>query len=242
MSRFEAVLLDFANTVVQFDRPQMQAIHAALAEMLCGAVAPIEPAALGAVMDVVCVRSASSQDQLELTALEQMRQVLQETYHRSFGTNDEVVVLANSTYQDLFVASIEIDERTLRALDRLRRRMPLGLVSNYPCGASLRRLLSTIGLAEHFDPIAISGEVGYAKPHPKLFRAALERLGVAPKRVLFVGDSWASDMVGGHAAGMATCHHLGLSSDQDHEGRYASYRPDFSIHHLDELDRLLADG
>jgi putative hydrolase of the HAD superfamily len=240
MSRFEAVLLDFANTVVQFDRPQLEAIHVALAESLSRAVAPIDAAALGTVMDVVCVRSPASEDKRELTALEQMRQVLQETYDTAFRTTDEVVVAANRAYQDLFVASIEIDERTVRALDRLRRQMPVGLVSNYPCGVSLRRLLSTIGLAEHFDPIVISGEVGYVKPHPRLFAAALERVGLAPERVLFVGDSWASDMVGAHAAGMATCHHLGLTSDQDHEQRYASYRPDFSIRHLEELERLIA--
>ena len=38
----------------------------------------------------------------------------------------------------------------------------------------------------------------------------------------------------GPAAGMATCHHLGLRVE-DHEERYASYRPDFMIRHLDEL-------
>jgi FMN phosphatase YigB (HAD superfamily) len=88
----------------------------------------------------------------------------------------------------------------------------------------------------------VSGDVGYVKPHPKLFHAALDALGVLASRVLFVGDSWACDMVGGHAAGMVTCHHLGHTSEQDYEERYQSYRPDFSIHHLEELQEIIGIG
>jgi HAD superfamily hydrolase (TIGR01549 family) len=240
MSRFEAVLLDFANTVVQFDRSQIEAIHVALAGFLSRTVAPIDSTTLGEVMDTVCVLAPMSEDKRELTPLEQMRRVLQEAYEKRFRTTDQVVVDANREYQDLFVSSIQTDDLTLQTLARLRRRMPVGLVSNYPCGVSLRRLLSVLGIADQFDPVVISGELGYVKPHPMLFQAALEGLGVRAERVLFVGDSWASDMVGGHSAGMATCHHVGLAAAQDHEERYALYRPDFAIQHLAELDRILA--
>jgi HAD superfamily hydrolase (TIGR01549 family) len=242
MSRFEAVLLDFANTVVQFDRPQIRAIHVALAEFLSRTVAAIDATTLGEVMDRVCVRAPLSVHQRELTPAEQMQQVLQEAYAEPFRTTDEIVIAADREYQELFIRSIEIDDLTLKALERVRKQVPVGLVSNYPCGVSLRRLLSALGIENRFEPIVISGEVGYVKPHPRLFEVALELLGVPPARVLFVGDSWASDMVGGHAAGMATCHHLGLAAVQDHEERYARYRPDFAIAHLDELDRILAVG
>jgi HAD superfamily hydrolase (TIGR01549 family) len=239
MARFEAVLLDYANTVVQFDRPQIEAIHAALAQQLSRMVAPVDARTLGAIMDCVCVQAPLSDDKRELTATEQMRRVLQETFGRPFARDDEIVVAADGAYQELFVASLAIDERALHALARVRARVPVGLVSNYPCGATLRRTLAALGLAEHFDPVVISGEVGYVKPHPEPFKLALEQLGTPAERVLFVGDSWASDMVGGHLAGMATCHHLGLAALQDHDERYARYRPDYTIEHLDELDRIL---
>jgi HAD superfamily hydrolase (TIGR01549 family) len=240
MSRFEAVLLDYANTVVQFDRPQIEAIHVRLAELLSRSIAPVDSATLGKVMDHVCVLQPQSEDKRELTPLEQMKRVLSETYDTPFRSSDQVVVDANREYQELFVKSIEVDDLTRRALARVRERVPVGLVSNYPCGISLRRSLSALGIADQFDPVVISGEVGYVKPHPMLFRIALETLGVSPDRVLFVGDSWASDMVGGHSAGMATCHHLGLAAPQDHGERYGVYRPDFAIRHLEELDQILA--
>ena len=75
MARLQAVLLDYANTVVQFDRPQIEAIHGALADHLSRAVAPIGAHALGAVMDRVCVAQPLSEDQRELTPHEQMRRV-----------------------------------------------------------------------------------------------------------------------------------------------------------------------
>jgi putative hydrolase of the HAD superfamily len=242
MSRFEAVLLDFANTVVQFDRPQIEAIHVALAAFLSGTVGPIDSLALGEVMDRVCVMQPLSEDKRELTPLEQMELVLREAYGRPFQRDEQAVVDANREYQERFVSSLEIDDLTRRALERVRRRVPVGLVSNYPCGPSLRRSLTTLGIAGQIDPVVISGEVGCCKPHPKLFETALEGLGVAADKVLFVGDDWASDMVGGHGAGMATCHHLGLASAQDYAERYAVYRPDYVIRHLDELDRILTIG
>jgi putative hydrolase of the HAD superfamily len=240
VSRFEAVLLDYANTVVQFDRPQIEAIHVALAAFLSHAVAPIDARSLGAVMDRVCVAQPRSEDKRELAPHEQMRRIVQAAYGRRFRACDQVVVDADRVYQDGFVSSLQIDEPTLDALARVCRSMPVGLVSNYPCGTSLRRSLAMLGIADRLDPVVISGEVGYCKPHPRLFQIALEGLGVAADAVLFVGDSWESDMVGAHAAGMATCHHVGLAAPEDHEQRYASYRPDFTIRNLGELDGILA--
>jgi putative hydrolase of the HAD superfamily len=240
VARFEAVLLDFANTVVQYDRPQMEAIHVALAEHLSRAVAPIGAATLGRAMDHVCASPALSEDKRESTPAEEMRRVLCEAYGRPFAVDDPAVVAAQTRYHELFVDVLALDDRTLPALRDIAASVPVGLVSNFPCGATLRRSLLALGIAERFAPIVISGEVGYVKPHPELFEVALDALGVAPERVLFVGDSWASDMVGAHAAGMATCHHRGMIAAQDHERSYAIYRPDFTIEHLAQVGEILA--
>jgi HAD superfamily hydrolase (TIGR01509 family) len=237
MARFAAVLLDFANTVVQYDRPQMQAIHVALAEHLSQAVAPIDAATLGRAMDHVCPLPALSEDKREYTPADEMRRVLCEAYGRPFAVDDPAVVAAQTRYHELFVGVLALDEETLPALADIA---PVGLVSNFPCGATLRRSLAALGIADRFAPIVISGEVGYVKPHPRIFEVALDALDVAPERVLFVGDNWASDMVGAHAAGMATCHHRGMIAAQDHERSYATYRPDFTIEHLAQVGNILA--
>ena len=45
------------------------------------------------------------------------------------------------------------------------------------------------GLPEFFDEIISAGETGYAKPNPKIFEVALERLGAKPDECVFVDDT-----------------------------------------------------
>src|SRR5690606_31941474 len=47
-----------------------------------------------------------------------------------------------------------------------------------------------------------SAELGYLKPHPRIFQTALARLGVTPDSAVMVGDSLAHDVAGARAVGM----------------------------------------
>ena len=92
----------------------------------------------------------------------------------------------------------------LATLTVLRDRgLKLGAISNtvqparYMQQAHARR-----GLAPFFDVEVYSSEVGVAKPHPAIFRAALDAIGVAPERAVYVGDRLHADVAGAQAAGM----------------------------------------
>jgi epoxide hydrolase-like predicted phosphatase len=56
-------------------------------------------------------------------------------------------------------------------------------------------------LAELFDAVVISAEVGLHKPQPEIFRLAADRLGVEPERCVFV-DDLRENIDGAEAAGM----------------------------------------
>jgi putative hydrolase of the HAD superfamily len=58
------------------------------------------------------------------------------------------------------------------------------------------------GLAPYFDVIVDSHVVGVAKPDPRIFRIALERLSVGPDEVRFAGDIYSIDVEGARAAGI----------------------------------------
>lgn len=58
------------------------------------------------------------------------------------------------------------------------------------------------GLAPYFDVIIDSHIVGVAKPDPRIFQIALERLGVEPSEVKFTGDIYSIDVEGARAAGI----------------------------------------
>jgi HAD superfamily hydrolase (TIGR01549 family) len=88
------------------------------------------------------------------------------------------------------------------ALDTLRDAgLRLALVSN--AEPLLRRKLAELGLADRFDHLAISGELGVEKPDPRIFRDALDALGTSVDRAIHVGDLYEVDVVGARRIGMA---------------------------------------
>lgn len=80
----------------------------------------------------------------------------------------------------------------------------LGVVSNTNDLTLVPDHLARLGLAHLFDDVVLSVDVGYRKPHPAIYRTALERLGSEPGRTLFIGDTFEADYEGPKQAGMRT--------------------------------------
>ncbi len=83
--------------------------------------------------------------------------------------------------------------------DLRRRGLAIAVVSNWD--RSLGETLGSLGLTELVDLVVTSAEAGAAKPDPRIFHYALERLAVAPGRALHIGDE-ECDRAGALAAGM----------------------------------------
>lgn len=111
--------------------------------------------------------------------------------------------------------------------------MKLGLITNGFTRLQRLRLART-GLAEVFDCVAISEELGVAKPHRAIFDHTLEQLGVVDRaRVLMVGDRLETDILGARNAGLQSC--WLRNPDTPHGGAVAGLQPDHVIDHLDAL-------
>jgi putative hydrolase of the HAD superfamily len=89
---------------------------------------------------------------------------------------------------------------TLRALRAAGIR--IGVLTNGPSRFQ-RRKLEVSGLGPELDAIAISEELGVAKPDPDAFVRALALLGTRADETAMVGDSLEKDVAGGLAAGLA---------------------------------------
>lgn len=87
-------------------------------------------------------------------------------------------------------------------LGLLGARYPLGLISNGPSELQ-RPKIEQFALERYFEVLVVSGEFGVRKPDPLIFATALEALGVAPGRAVFIGDNPADDIAGARAAGLA---------------------------------------
>jgi len=94
--------------------------------------------------------------------------------------------------------AVECYADTLPALAALSARLPIVSLSNG--NADLER----IGLRHHFRHCVSAREVGYAKPHARIFEATCDKLGIAPRHVLHVGDDPHLDVGGAREAGLRT--------------------------------------
>jgi epoxide hydrolase-like predicted phosphatase len=62
-------------------------------------------------------------------------------------------------------------------------------------------------LAELFDGVVISGEVGMRKPAPEMYELGAQRIGVEPNQCVFV-DDLPFNLKPAQELGMATIHHV----------------------------------
>jgi len=86
-------------------------------------------------------------------------------------------------------------------LEKIRGRYRLSVLSNFD--GRLRRILQDLEVAEFFEELFISSELGCEKPHPQIFQQAAEQMGVACENCLHVGDDQDRDWAGAKNAGMA---------------------------------------
>jgi putative hydrolase of the HAD superfamily len=87
------------------------------------------------------------------------------------------------------------------ALLAFRRTYRLALLTN---GASdlQREKIAGTGIGGYFEEILVAGDIGVAKPHPRIFETLLARLGVEPSEAAMLGDSQSRDIQGAQAVGM----------------------------------------
>ena len=92
---------------------------------------------------------------------------------------------------------------TLPFLNRIKGNYRLALITNG--SPDLQRIKTDrSGLRDYFDFIAVSGEIGFAKPHKNIFEIALRELHVSHKDALMIGDNPHTDIKGANERGIVS--------------------------------------
>jgi HAD superfamily hydrolase (TIGR01509 family) len=94
----------------------------------------------------------------------------------------------------------EIRPGTRAILEGFKQRYRMAVISN--ADGKIAEVLARCGIADLFETITDSGVVGHEKPHPAIFEAALDSLGVTPGESLYVGDVYSVDYLGATRSGM----------------------------------------
>jgi FMN phosphatase YigB (HAD superfamily) len=191
-SKIKVIFFDVGNTLLF---PNRERIHAPLAER-------------GIVPDADLLRDLECRTKNQFDAMMTNTGNTDHSFWWMFysqllseiGLNDDAV-------RDQLVASIRnsgnwdtILPGTAKQLHEIGERYQIAVISN--ADGKIEDVLRRSGIAQCFCTITDSGLVGYEKPHPEIFRQALESMNAAPEESLYVGDVYSVDYLGATGAGM----------------------------------------
>jgi putative hydrolase of the HAD superfamily len=189
-----AVLLDALGTLVELERPWPHLAD----ELAARGVLVGEDQARAAMLAEMAYYRAHHDEAVDWEALKDLRRrcaaVVQEQLATSLPLEDVLDALLGAIR---FRPYPEVPDVLARLREGGAR---LAVVSNWD--VSLHDVLERTALRPLVDAVAISAELGVAKPDPAIFRAALERLGAPADGALHVGDSLEHDIAGARAAGI----------------------------------------
>ena len=115
--------------------------------------------------------------------------------------SDEELAWVEETYVGAQVKKARLSKHAKEGIEMMRSMAEhLGVISDADTGY-LHSMLDALGVKQYFDSITSSEEVGYGKPNPKIFEAALSKSG-KEGTVFHIGDSEKRDVEGALSAGI----------------------------------------
>ncbi|MCD4650307.1 MAG: YjjG family noncanonical pyrimidine nucleotidase [Candidatus Cloacimonetes bacterium] len=144
---------------------------------------------------------------------------------------------ASEIYNEYLSEKVYLIEHAEIVLEQLSSHCTMVAVTNGMAEIQHRRLEKS-GLRKYFKTIIISDEVGVAKPHPEIFRFAMQVGEESDKsRVLMIGDNPIADIKGATDFGLDTCLYK-YSGDE----REVITKPTFTINCLTKLPGIIKNS
>lgn len=134
----------------------------------------------------------------EIDRHELHRRRFQETF-RDLGVDQDMHEEAGQVYMNYYRNHWEWIDGAKETYDRIAERFEVGIITNGFAETQWLKI-DQFKLKDTARHIVISEEVGEMKPHPKVFDHATDLTGYERQDILYVGDSFTSDIVGGSKA------------------------------------------
>jgi len=127
-----------------------------------------------------------------------------DVFFKRLGLEVQVEIEHLNAYSKPFLELTRLKEGAREAVKHLSNGYSLILVSNLSYARMGREVLRRNGLLNYFSGVLFSDEVGFRKPHPKIFQLALEIAGSDPSECVMIGDELEDDMLGAKKLGIKT--------------------------------------
>jgi putative hydrolase of the HAD superfamily len=238
-----AVLFDYGRTLVDFDRPDA-AIEAAQVEIArrigdAGHPEPSPQRLRLEVHDRVEAELRAHEDRGELEEID-----IVDVERRAFAAlglhlDEELRDRCSRIAQEAWFGGVRAFPEVAEVLTTLRAAgLRLGICSNAAYRPeSMRHQVWHVGIGDLIDAAVFSSEVGWRKPSPRIFSAALDALGATATTTVFVGDRLREDVGGAHRVGMRA---VLVQRDRPSGGQpTGGEQPDAVVSSLRELPALL---
>lgn len=196
------VLFDFFGTLVEYSPSRTEqgyhATHALLGTM--GGSVGYE-AFLDAWVDISAgLDRRSDLDDSEYSMAEVADAVLRHLLGRR-PTATEISAVVDS-YLAEWNTGVVYPVDTAPTIGLLAKSFGLAVVTNTHQPDLVPRHLEAMGIAHQIGIVVTSVDVGRRKPHPAIYSAALDRMGLEANDVVFVGDNYTADYLGPRAVGI----------------------------------------
>jgi HAD superfamily hydrolase (TIGR01509 family) len=173
----------------------------------------------------------------EVTAIEALIPVLERhglPHHEPFVAAAETAFFEPELSSMRSLPGAEELLRWARGMD-----LRTGVASNASSHHFVVECCRKLGFADFLDPIVSSAQVGWAKPHPKIFETILSAWSLPPEQVVMVGDTLTADIAGARRMGMRNI--LLVTAPAPRPPENAEVKPDAVASALSDVQRILQD-
>ncbi|MFC1928009.1 HAD family hydrolase [Chloroflexota bacterium] len=203
----KAVFFDWFNTLARYEPPREELQSLALEEFGIH-VSPqkIMPAILIADRDFFeestasPVRKRSPEEQAKIYTRYQQT-ILTEAGVNISGEPDMLMKIMKKAQELSKGMSFVLFDDVLPTLKTLKEQnLTLGLLTNLD--RDVKPICRELGMEPYINFTVTSGEIGFNKPQPPFFLAALQKAGVDASETVHVGDQYKLDVVGARGVGI----------------------------------------
>jgi HAD superfamily hydrolase (TIGR01662 family) len=241
--KFKLILFDLGSTLLYFqgdwDRVIADAI-AKLAQQIVRSGYPINldqfQSAYAKTLNTYYIERDVTYTEKSTTLL--LQEVLSAYFYIEMD-DDEIVNALDVFYQHT-ANYWKLDPEAIPMLEQLLHSdYRLGLISNASYSRDVYMQLETHHLLPYFEQVLVSADVGYRKPHPLIFRKALNYFNVEPTEAVMVGDTLNADIIGSRHIGMKNIWIARWAAPPTTHYRDDAIIPDRTIQRLSQIPAVL---
>jgi putative hydrolase of the HAD superfamily len=131
---------------------------------------------------------------------------LSDVFNRcNYSVSDRMIGEMTDGYIEYLSSFTHVFDYTKELLDYLVDRYPLHILTNGFAEIQSKKLKGA-GLEGYFQTVVNAEDVGFKKPHPKIFAFALDKAKATASESLMIGDDLEADILGAKNCGLDALH------------------------------------